>query len=46
MIFNIDISINKIMCRKTKFSELAYHQALQSDMAFKHGAIITKGSKI
>ena len=34
------------MCRKTKFSEMAYHQALQSDMAFKHGAIITKGSKI
>ena len=34
------------MCRKTKFASLAYTQALQSDMNFKHGAIITKGSKV
>lgn len=34
------------MCRKSKFASLAYSQALQSEMNFKHGAIITKGSKI
>ena len=34
------------MCRKTKFGELAYHNALQSNMNFKHGAVITKGSKV
>ena len=34
------------MCRKTKFGELAYHHALNSTMNFKHGAIITKGSKV
>ena len=36
----------KTMCRKSKFASLAYTQALQSDMNFKHGAIITKGSKV
>jgi tRNA(Arg) A34 adenosine deaminase TadA len=34
------------MCRKEKFASLAYQQALQSQMNFKHGAIITKGSKL
>ena len=34
------------MCRKEKFGSLAYDQALQSVMNFKHGAIITKGSKV
>lgn len=34
------------MCRKEKFASLAYDQALQSLMNFKHGAIITKGSKV
>jgi len=34
------------MCRKEKFASLAYVQALQSQMSFKHGAVITKGSKI
>ena len=34
------------MCRKKKFASLAYVQALQSQKSFKHGAIITKGSKI
>ena len=34
------------MCRKEKFADLAYQQALESNMKFKHGAIITKGSKI
>ena len=34
------------MCRKTKFAELAYEQALSSVMKYKHGAIITKGSKV
>jgi deoxycytidylate deaminase len=39
-------SFLKTMCRKSKFGALAYKQALLSDMNFKHGAIITKGSKI
>lgn len=34
------------MCRKEKISNLAYNQALLSTMNFKHGAVITKGSKI
>jgi deoxycytidylate deaminase len=34
------------MCRKTKFGEIAYQHALNSTMNFRHGAIITKGSKI
>jgi len=34
------------MCRSSKFASVAYEQALLSQMSFKHGAIITKGSKI
>ena len=39
-------SFEKKMCRKTKFGEIAYQHALNSTMNFRHGAIITKGSKI
>ena len=34
------------MCRKEKFSNIAFNQARLSTLNFKHGAIITKGSKI
>ena len=34
------------MCRKDRFASIAYSEALNSDMDFKHGAIITKGSKV
>lgn len=34
------------MCRLDKFSNIAYNNALTSKLNFKHGAIITKGSKI
>lgn len=34
------------MCRKHKFANIAYKNALDSSMNFKHGAIITKGSKV
>ena len=34
------------MSRITKFTNAAYSNAVRSKMTFKHGAIITKGSKI
>ena len=34
------------MRRTDKFASAAYNNAIQSNMIFKHGAIITKGSKI
>ena len=34
------------MCRLDRFSNIAYDNALKSKLNFKHGAVITKGSKI
>tara|TARA_B100001057_G_C22355998_1_gene758953 strand:- start:50 stop:538 length:489 start_codon:yes stop_codon:yes gene_type:complete len=34
------------MCRIAKFTNVAYNNAISSKMTFKHGAIITKGSRI
>tara|TARA_Y100000591_G_scaffold332805_1_gene371676 strand:+ start:4200 stop:4688 length:489 start_codon:yes stop_codon:yes gene_type:complete len=34
------------MCRINKFTSAAYNNAVRSKMTFKHGAIITKGSRI
>ena len=34
------------MCRQLKFSDIAFDQALLSPCKNKHGAIITKGSKV
>ena len=42
----LNLKLFKLMCRETRFGALAYDQALKSQMSFKHGAIITKGSKI
>ena len=34
------------MSREERFSSIAYEQALESELNWKHGAVITKGSKI
>ena len=34
------------MCRRQRFSNIAYNASLKSDQKFRHGAVITKNSKI
>ena len=34
------------MCRKMRFSNVAFEAALNSKQTYKHGAVVTKGSKI
>jgi len=34
------------MCRKARFSNIAFEAALNSKQKYKHGAVVTKGSKI